>query len=74
MAEIIHLGAYRLSRRTGWSREMAHGYLRGNAYRVAQLIPPQEQLEAANDYAVGLQLGYHYGLHYLRWLKEAKGS
>ena len=52
MAEIIHLAAYRLSRRTGWSSNMAHGYLRGNAYRVAQLTPPQTQLEASDDFSV----------------------
>lgn len=71
MAEIIHLAAYRLSRSTGWSRDMAEGYLRGNAYRVAQLAPPQAQLEASDDYSLGVQLGYRYGLHYLGWLKEA---
>ena len=71
MAEIIHLAAYRLSRSTGWSRDMAQGYLRGNAYRVAQLTPAQAQLEASDDYSVGVQLGYRYGLDYLRWLKEA---
>jgi hypothetical protein len=73
MAEIIHLATYRLSRRTGWSREMSHGYLRGNAYRVAQLTPPQTDLTASDDFSVGVQLGYRYGLHYLRWLKEAHG-
>ncbi len=73
MAEIIHLAAYRLARRTGWSHDMAQGYLRGNAYRVAQMAPPQSQLESGDDYAVGVQLGYCYGLHYLRWLKEAQG-
>ena len=73
MAKIIHLGAYRLARRTGWTHDMAHGYLRGNAYRVAQLAPPRAQLEANDDYSVGVQLGYRYGLHYLRWMKEAQG-
>ena len=73
MAEIIHLGAYRLARRTGWTHDMAHGYLRGNAYRVAQLAPLRAQLEANDDYSVGVQLGYRYGLHYLRWMKEAQG-
>ncbi len=73
MAEIIYLAAYRLSRRTGWNLEMSHGYLKGNAYRVAQLTPTEAQLEASDDFAVGLQLGYRYGLHYLRWLKEAHG-
>lgn len=73
MAEIIHLAAYRLARRTGWTLEMAHGYLKGNAYRVAQLTPPEGDLDAEDDFAVGMQLGYRYGLHYLRWLKEAQG-
>jgi len=73
MAQIIHLAAYRLARRTGWSLEMAHGYLKGNAYRVAQLTPPEGTLDASEDYGLGLQLGYRYGLHYLRWLKEAHG-
>ncbi len=73
MAEIIHLAAFRLARQTGWSLDMAHGYLKGNAYRVAQLKPPEENLDAGDDFAVGMQLGYRYGLHYLRWLKEAQG-
>ena len=28
---------------------------------------------ASDDFAVGMQIGYRYGLHYLRWLKEAQG-
>lgn len=72
MAEIIHLAAYRLARNTGWTQDMAHGYLRGNAYRISQMTPPQDQLDGGEDYAVGVQLGYRYGLHYLRWLKEAQ--
>jgi len=72
MAEIIHLAAYRLARNTGWTQNMAHGYLRGNAYRITQMSPPQDQLDGSEDYAVGVQLGYRYGLHYLRWLKEAQ--
>ena len=74
MAEIIYLAAYRLARRTGWSLDMSQGYLKGNAYRVAQLTPPKDKLDASDEYAVGLQLGFRYGLHYLRWLKEAHGS
>ena len=73
MGNVIHLGAYRLARRTGWTQDMAHGYLRGNAYRVAQLAPPKTELDGADDFSVGVQLGYRYGLHYLRWLKEAQG-
>lgn len=72
MAEIIHLAAYRLARNTGWTPDMALGYLRGNAYRLTQIPPPPEQLDASDDYGVGVQLGYRYGLHYLRWLKEAQ--
>lgn len=74
MAEIIYLAAYRLARRTNWSLDMAQGYLRGNAYRVAQCAPPQASMDASDDYSVGVQLGYRYGLHYLRWMKEAHGG
>jgi hypothetical protein len=73
MAEIIHLGAYRLARRTGWSQALAHGYLRGNAYRVAQLEPPADAMNGDDDYALGVQLGYRYGLHYLRWVENVAG-
>lgn len=73
MAEIIYLAAYRLARRTGWPLNMAQGYLRGNAFRVAQCAPPAGTLDASDDYSVGVQLGYRYGLHYLRWMKEAQG-
>ena len=73
MAEIIYLAAYRLARHTGWKLAMAQGYLRGNAYRVAQRAPAAATLDASDDYSVGVQLGYRYGLHYLRWMKEAHG-
>ncbi len=73
MAQIVNLAAYRLARRTGWSHDIAHGYIRGNAYRVAQIPPPAELLNGTGDFAVGVQLGYRYGLHYLRWMENAGG-
>ena len=56
----------------GWDMEFALGYVDGIAYRNKSIAPPRESLSGTSEYALGVQIGYNYGLDYLEWSAEVE--
>lgn len=67
MLNLLKNEAVKLAEKTGWSFDFAAGFLAGESARARRRIPAPELLAGSDEYALGVQIGYHYGEAYLTW-------
>ncbi|MCZ7564628.1 MAG: hypothetical protein M5U08_13345 [Burkholderiales bacterium] len=59
--------AVNLAEKTGWTFDFAAGFLAGESAQARRRVPAPELLGGTDDYALGVQIGFHYGEAYLAW-------
>jgi hypothetical protein len=67
MLTLMKNEAIQLAEKAGWTFDFAAGFLAGESARARRRMPAPELLSGADDYALGVQIGYHYGPAYLNW-------
>jgi hypothetical protein len=67
MLSLMKNEAEQLAVKTGWTFDFSAGFLAGESARARRRIPAPELLVGADEYALGVQIGYHYGAAYLSW-------
>jgi len=67
MLTVLKDEANRVAEKTGWTYAFSAGFLAGELHRTRGSRPPLELLCGTDEYAVGMQIGFHYGTDYLKW-------
>jgi hypothetical protein len=70
MGNMLKLSAKQLAEAMGWTMNFANGYLDGNTFKSRAVCPSKELMDGTTEYAIGVQIGYNYGVDYLEWAED----